>query len=58
LLFIFLFPCIRRSSDLLPKAEDLRDLRSPPLSARHLQRKATASSFELKRLWPSDADPC
>ena len=49
---------IRRSSDLLPKAEDLRDLRSPPLSTRHLQRKAIASSFELKRLWPSDADPC
>ena len=49
---------IRRSSDLLPDTEDLHDLRSPPMSSRHLQRKPAASTFELKRLWPSDADPC
>ena len=49
---------IRRSSDLLPEAEDFRDLRPPPMSSRHLQRTAAASTFELKRLWPSDADPC
>ena len=49
---------IRRSSDLLPKAEDIRDLRSPPLSTRHLPRTDAASTFELSRLWPSDTDPC
>ena len=49
---------IRSSSDLLPDTEDLHDLRSPPMSSRHLQRKPAASTFELKRLWPSDADPC
>ena len=48
---------IRQSSALLPEAEDLRDLRSPPLSERHLQRKAAAATFELKRLWPSDTYP-
>ena len=49
---------IRRSSDLLPEAEDFRDLRPPSMSSRHLQRKHAASTFELKRLWPADADPC
>ena len=49
---------IRSSSELLPEAEDLRDLRPPPISSHHLQRKHAASTFELKRLWPSDADPC
>ena len=49
---------IRRSSDLLPAAEDLRDLRSPPPSTRHLPMTRAAPTFELKRLWPSDADPC
>ena len=49
---------IRRSSDLLPEAKDLHDLRPPPMSSRHLQGKPAASTFELKRLWPSDADPC
>ena len=49
---------IRSSSDLLPDTEDLHDLRSPPMSSRHLQRKHAASTFELKDLWPADADPC
>ena len=48
---------IRSSSNLLPEAEDLHDLRPPPLSSRHLQRAHTASTFELNDLWPSDADP-
>ena len=41
---------IRRSSDLLPEAEDLRNLRSPSTSARHLPRKDAASSFEMNHL--------
>ena len=49
---------IRSSSDLLPDTEDLHDLKTPQLSERHLQRKHAASTFELKRLWPSDHDPC
>ena len=49
---------IRRSSDLLPEAKDLHDLRPPSMSSHHLQRKHAASTFELKDLWPSDADPC
>ena len=49
---------IRRSSDLLPEAEDLRNLRSPSTSARHLPRKDAASSFEMNHLWPADDTPC
>ena len=49
---------IRRSSDLLPAAEDLRDLRPPKLSDRHLKMTRGSSTFEMKRLWPADLDPC
>ena len=49
---------IRRSSELLPEAQDLRELIAPRLSEHHLPSTPTGATFELKRLWPSDADPC
>ena len=49
---------ISRSSDLLPDVEELQGLRSPSLSARHLPRTASASSFEMNHLWPAGDTPC
>ena len=49
---------ISRSSDLLPEVGELRGLRSPSLSARHLPRTRDVSTFEMKRLWPADDSSC